>query len=236
MALRHKAIKATLDKGYAAEWNDDHVHDFTEEIANNILAFGPAVTLDWDTAQTAGGSAPVWAMSGNHAVVVLNTGAATDQTSSMRKELGAAVSNITNPDDLPILTCAARVVAVHNAAGVANSVVEFGFQDDSDAIFTQNLHHAIFRFYNGNVFAVTGNGAAETETNLGARSEYAVYRIEFLSASVKFYIDDMETAAATHSTNLPTADMTIKFSVRSKNNVDSTIHLDACALTRLRKQ
>jgi hypothetical protein len=236
MSQRHRAVKATLDVGLASEWNDDHIHDFTDEISKDLLRFGPAVTFDWDTAQTAGGSAPVWTLVAGHAFVVFNTGGVTNQISSMRKELGAAVSNITTPDDLPILTCAVQVATVHDAAGVANSVVEFGFQDDSDALFTVNLHHAIFRFYNGHVFSVTGDGAAETETDLGARTEYATYRIEFTSTQVKFYIDNMVTAAATHTTNLPTADFTVKFSVRSKNNVDSTIRLDGVALERLRQQ
>jgi hypothetical protein len=235
MGIRHKRVVSTLDTGGSADWNDDHIHDFTDEITNNLLIFGPAITVDWDTAQTAGGSAPVWALVSGHAFVVCNTGGVTDQISSMRHELGAAVANITNPDDLPILTCAVQVVAVHDAAGVANSVVEFGFQDDSDALFTQNLHHAIFRFYNGHVFAVTGDGAAETETDLGARTEFTTYRVEFTSTQVKFYIDDMVTAAATHTANLPTADLTVKFSVRSKNNVDSTIRVDAAGLTRLRQ-
>jgi hypothetical protein len=153
----------------------------------------------------------------------------------MRKELGAAVGNLTHPDDMPILTLALQIDTVHAAAGVANSVVEFGLQDDTDALFTVNQHAALFRVYNGILYAVTGGGAAETETSLGAYDEYATYRIAILSASVKFYVDDMVTAAATHTTNLPAADLTVKVSVRSKNNVDSTIRLDALALTRMRK-
>ena len=235
MALRHKAYKTTLDRGYATEWNDDHIHDFSDELSEQLSLLGPLITHNWDTAQTSGGTAPQWSLVSGHSFVVLNTGAATDNISSMRHKLNNAVSNITHPDDLPILTTAVQVAAVHNAAGVANSVVEFGFQDDSDALFTQNLHFAIFRFYNGHVFAVTGDGVAETETDLGARTEYAMYRIEILSSSIKFYIDDMVNAAATHTTHLPDADLTVKFSVRSKNNIDSTIRLDGVALTRLRK-
>lgn len=236
MSQRHKQIVETLEVGSSADWNDDHIHDFTDEISVDLLQFGPAITVDWDTAQTAGGSAPVWSLVSGHAFVVCNTGGVTNQISSMRKELGAAVSNITHPDDLPILTCAVDIAAVHDAAGVANSVIEFGFQDDSDALFTQNLHHAIFRVYNGKVHAVTGDGAAETETEIADYNQYGQYRIEILSSSVVFYVDDMETAAATHTTNLPAADLTVKFSVRSKNNVDSTIRVDASALTRLRKK
>lgn len=236
MATRHKAYKATLDRGYASEWNDDHIDDFTEEISDNLLYLGPLTTLNWDTAQTSGGAAPAWAIVSGHAFVVMNTGATTDQISSMRHLLNNAVANITNPDDMPILTCAVEIAAVHDAAGVANSVVEFGFQDDSDALFTQNQHFAIFRVYNGKLHAVTGNGAAETETEIADYNQYGHYRIEILGSSIRFYVDNMVTPAATHTATLPNADLTVKFSVRSKNNVNSTVRLDACALTRLRKQ
>jgi len=235
MAIRHKRVVVALDTGGSADWNDDHVHDFTDEISADLLTFGQAVAADWDTAQTAGGSAPAWAMVSGHSFVVLNTGGVTNQVSSMRKELGAAVSNITHPDDNPVLTCALEITAVKDDAGVANSVVEFGFQDDSDALFTQNQHFAIFRVYNGKVHAVTGDGAAETETEIADYGQYSTYRIEFSTGHVKFYVDNMVTAAADHTANLPTADMTAKFSVRSKDNVDSTIRVDAAALTRLRK-
>ena len=236
MSIRHKAVVATLDRGLANQWNNDHHFDPTDEILHVCLIPGPALADHWNTIQTAGGSAPAWAMTANHAWVVLNTGGVTDQISSMRHELEAAVSNITHPNDLPVLTFSMQIVTVHDAAGVANSVVEIGFQDDTDALFTQNLHHALFRVYNGNVYAVTGDGAAETETLIAAYNEYGVYRIEFTSTQVKFYVDDLVNAAATHTTNLPTADLTIKASVRSKNNVDSTIRLDSLAWRRLRKQ
>lgn len=236
MALRHKAIKVTLDKGYASEWNDDHIYDFTDDLVEQLLHLGPLITFNWNTAQTAGGAAPAWALVAGHAFVVLNTGGVTNNISSMRHILNNAVENITNPADLPILTCAVDIAAVHDAAGVANSVVEFGFQDDSDALFTVNKHHAIFRVYNGKLHAVTGDGAAETETEIADYNQYGMYRIEILSTSVKFYVDDMVNAAATHSTTLPDADLTIKFSVRSKNNVDSTIRVDGVGLTRLRRK
>lgn len=236
MAKKHKAYKSTLDKGYASEWNDNHIDDFSTELSDGLLFLGPALSTCWDTAQTAGGSAPVWALVSGHAFVVLNTGGTTDQTSSMRYMLEGGVANITHPDDLPILTTALEVAAVKDAAGVANSVVEFGFQDDSDAIFTENQHCAIFRIYNGKLHAVTGDGVDETETEIADYDQYAHYRIEILSSSVKFYVDNMVTAAATHTTHLPDADLTVKFSVRSKDNVNSTIRVDAAALQRLRKQ
>lgn len=236
MALRHKAVKATLDTGHATEWNDDHINDFSDELVEQLLHLGPLITFNWHTGQTAGGAVPLWALVAGHAFVVLNTGGVTDQISSMRHILNNAVANITHPDNLPILTAAVEIAAVHDGAGVANSVVEFGFQDDDDALFTQNLHHAIFRVYNGKLHAVTGDGAAETETEIADYNQYGHYRIEFTTGHVRFYVDNMVTAAADHTANLPAADLTVKISVRSKNNVDSTIRVDGVGLTRLRKQ
>jgi len=243
MSVRHKAVKATLDRGYASEWNDDHHLDFEDEITVQYLDPAPALSGSWNFAQTSGGSNPDWAMVGaagsEHAFVVLNTGATTDQVSSMRLMLDAAVSNVTSPADGPVLTLTLQIAAVHAAAGVANSVVEFGFQDDTDALFTQNLDMAIFRVYNGKIHAVTGSGAAETETEIADYSEYAQYRIELSTTRCDFYIDDLGTPAASHiladGDDIPNAPLTVKVSVRSKNNVDSTIRVDALGLTRLRK-
>lgn len=236
MGVRHKEIKATLDRGYASEWNDDHIHDFSDEVTDQLILLGPALNLTWDMAQNVGAGAADWQMVSGHAFVELDTPANTNDISSIRKELDAAVSNITHPDDLPILSCAVQIDTVHDAAGVANSVVEFGFQDDSDALFTVNLHHAIFRVYNGKIHAVTGDGAAETETEIADYNEFGAYRIEFATGTVRFYVDDMANAAATHTTNLPSADLTVKFSVRSKNNVASIIRVDGCGLSRLRQK
>jgi len=236
VSTRHKAVKTTLEKGYASEWNDDHESNFNTWINHEYLRPGPDLTAEWDIAQVVGASTVLWAMTANHAAVELVTPANTDDIATMRLELGAAVSNVTHPDDLPIMTFGLDIDTVHDAAGVANSVVEIGFQDDSDALFTVNQHHAIFRVYNGNLYGVTGDGAAETETLIAAYSQYGQYRIEILSDRVKFYVDDMVNAAATNTTHNPAADLTMKFSVRSKNNTASTIRIDGLALARLRKQ
>ena len=236
MSTRHKAVKATLDVGYASEWNDDHEANFTTWINHMCLIPGPNLLAEWDVGQAVGASTALWGMTANHAAVELITPANTKDIATIRHELGGAVSNITHPDDLPIMTCGLQIDTVHDAAGVVNSVVEFGFQDDTDALFTQNLHHAIFRVYNGNLYAVTGDGAAETETLIAAYNEFGHYRIQINTANVEFYVDDMVNAAATHTTNLPAADLTMKFSVRSKNNIASTIRIDGLAWARLRQQ
>jgi hypothetical protein len=46
----------------------------------------------------------------------------------------------------------------------------------------------------------------------------------------------METPALTQTLTLPDNDLTIKISVRSKNNVDTTAYLDGVALKRSRYQ
>jgi hypothetical protein len=235
MGIRHQAIKATLDAGTSAEWNDDHISDFTTNIEDHIIVLGPALNLTWDMGQNVNAGAADWQLVSGHAFVELDTPANTNDISSIRKELDAAVANITHPDDIPVLTAGVQIAQVHDAAGVANSVVEFGFQDDSDALFTQNQHHALFRVYNGKVHAVTGDGAAETETEIADYNEYGHYRISLSATRCDFYVDNMETAAASHTANLPDADLTVKFSVRSKNNVASTIRIDGCGLVRLRK-
>lgn len=233
MGNRHKAIKATLDVGTAEEWNDDHLADFEDELDYEYSPISIPVANVWDTAQTAGGSAPVVAFTDHHTGVYLVTGATTDQTSSMRHERATVVGDITYIDDAPIINMAVWLEAYHSVGLVA----EFGLIPSATALFTANQDGAYFRIEDNALLAVTGDGAAETTTDItpGAGiSEYASYRIELGSANAKFYVEDMETPAATHTTNLPDADLTIKLTIRSKNNVDSKMYVDGVALTRNR--
>jgi len=236
MAARHKAIKAILEVGHASEWNDDHISDFTDEVTDEDMLLGAAVTASWDTAQTSGGSAPVWSVVGaagqGHAFVVLNTGGATGNISSMRHKLGGAASNITSPDDLPVVTCALEVAAVHTSGTVA----EWGLFASATSPFTANQAGAYFRIKDGNLYAVAGNGAAETATLIGAVGQYSQYRVEVLDTTVKFYVDDMVYAKTAIALTRPAVDLTMKFSVISANDVDSTLRLDAVGLQRLRKR
>jgi len=57
MTIRHKAVKATLDRGYATEWNDDHHLDPTDEIIYFYTWIEHALNVDWDTGQISGGGA-----------------------------------------------------------------------------------------------------------------------------------------------------------------------------------
>jgi len=150
----------------------------------------------------------------------------------MRHKLGGAASDITSPNDLPVVTCALEVAAVHTAGNVA----EWGLFASATSPFTANQAGAYFRVNNGQLYAVCGTGAAETATLIGAYDQYAQYRVEVNSADVRFYVDSMTTPAATISTNRPAVDLTMKVSVISANDVDSTLRLDAVGLQRLRKK
>jgi len=234
MAQKHKRNVATLDTGTASDWNDDHITDFDNEITHDCNLVGVAITDEWDTAQTTGGAAPVITNADNHVWVNLSTGATTDQTSCMRHEMGGAVGNITYINDYPILTMAMRLEAFHTAG----EVFEFGLIPSATAEFTANQDGAYFRVKDNKLYAVCGDGAAETEEEIAAVSlnqdKYMHMRIELSATQAKFYVDEMETAKKILTTNLPDADLTIKMHAQSKNNVDTILKSDGISLSRLR--
>jgi len=235
MSQRHKKIQATLGVGKAVEWNDDHIEDYSDEVDWEYSPLTIPVADVWDTAQTSGGSAPIVTLQDSHTIVYLNTGGVTDQTSSMRLERATVVGDITAKEDAPILTCAVWLDAYHTIGNVA----EWGLIPSATALFTANQDGAYFRIDNNILYAVTGTGAAETATDItpvGGIPEYGVYKIELTDSNAKFYVTDMETAAATITTTLPDNDLTIKFSIRSKNDVDSSMYVDGVALKRNRYQ
>lgn len=232
--VRHKAIKDTLEVGTHDEWNDDHISDFEDELLLDCDFITPALATTWDTGQTAGGVAPVLAFIDHHTFAELNTGGVTGQISSMRYEFNGAAGNITYLDDAPIMTTAVWMEAYHTAGLVA----EFGLINSATAAaFTALQDGAYFRVEGNTLLAVTGNGAAETTTDLGPISglpEYGHYRIELTGSNCLFYVDDMETPAHTETLTLPDSDLTIKYSIQSQNNVDSFMYVDAAGLTRNR--
>lgn len=230
--MRHKRIVATLDIGASADWNDDHISNYTSVLVQEIDLINQAVATFWNTAQTSGGSAPVSTFYDHHAMVILNTGGVTGQISSMRLMRGGAVGNVTYIDDAPIFTMAVGLTAFHTAGLVA----EFGLIDSATAAaFTANQDGAYFRISDNVLYGVTGTGAAETAvdiTPVGGIDVWAAYRVELTSSYAKFYINDMKTPVLTQTLTLPNSDLTPKFSIQSQNNVDSTMYVDGCGLTR----
>ena len=233
MSQRHKEVKASLDVGKAADWNDDHLIDFTDEVDWEYSPLTIPVANIWDTAQTSGGSAPVAALQDSHVFVYLVTGATTDQTSSMRLEMATQASDITAKEDAPVLTMALWLEAYHTAGNVA----EFGLIPYATNLFIGNQDGAYFRINDNKLYGVTGNGAAETAvdiTPITGIPEFGNYKIELTGSSCKFYVDDMKTAKLTQTLTLPNNDLTIKISIISKNNVDTKAYLDGIALKRNR--
>ena len=212
MAKRHRSIVATLDQGTAEEWNEDHITDYNSSIDISSAFMGVVLTTEWDTAQIAGtGVAPLVTLTDHHSICELDSGAANNDVSSMRHKFNGGVGNITYAGDSPIHT--SRVWLEQYPIGT--ECCEWGFFEDAGVPFTANQHGAYFRIDTNAIYAVTGDGAAETLTDitpLGGIPEYASYRIELTETNCLFYIDDMKTPVATHILNLPTNDLTLKFS------------------------
>ena len=111
MTIRHKAQKQTLDRGYASEWNDDHHLDPTDEIITYTTFVEHALTVRWDLAQITGGGSTTITLTDNHVFVSVDSGAGVGDIATLRHEQGGAVGNITDENDLPILTQTVRLVS-----------------------------------------------------------------------------------------------------------------------------
>lgn len=233
MSQRHKAIKATLDVGSSSEWNDDHISDFEDEVIFERDFITPVLTHEWDLTVNATGVLGVIAFQDHHSFAFLDGGAANNDWSCMRLERGGAANNVTYVDDSPILTCAVWMEAYDTTGNVA----EFGLQDNAVAPFTANQDGAYFRIFNDTLLAVTGDGAAETTTDITPATgipEYGHYRIELTATNCKFYVTDMGTAAATHAANLPDSDLTPSFATQTLGGTRANMYVDGIGLTRNR--
>jgi hypothetical protein len=230
MSTRHIAVKATLDRGYASEWNDDHLADFYARIEIIEDMVQQAQATSWNLAQETSTTATATTISAGVVAMRLNATGGVGNFASARHMLAGAAGNITNRTELPIFNAAVELGGL-----TADALThEFGLFTNATAPFTANSNGAYFRVSSGFLYAVTGTGAAETATNIGAATQYGSYRIEVLSASVKFYGDDTATHLATNTTNLPAADVTMKFSTAQRAGGSNLMNVQACALSVLR--
>jgi len=233
--VRHKDIKTTLDVGRASEWNDDHISDFTviKPLEDSLVVHD--LVDNWDLTVNATGVAGVITFQDHHTLAFLDGGAANDDWSCMRWEIGGAAGNITYLVDAPIFTAAVWIDA-YNPAG---NVAEWGLQNNAVAPFTANQDGAYFRIEDGLLLAVTGSGAAETTTDvtpLAGIPEYGHYRIELTGSNAIFYVDDMETSVATHTLTLPDSDLTVSFATQTLGGTRANMYVDAVGLTINRYQ
>jgi hypothetical protein len=216
-------IVTALQKGMAADWNEDHVLDFTLTIDWQDAFMRDVLEAHWDISQIVGAGTVAMVMDAGHNAVQLDSGAAGGDTASMR--IGAA--DITNMTDTPI--------AIFAVNAVTNGKHEFGFFRNADTPFTANQEGAYFRIVDNVLYAVVGTGAAESAATLGAVPAFAVYWIEFTASSANFYVTDRETNVASHLINLPTNDLTLKISSQERTGVSQTLRCDAVGMTRNRK-
>lgn len=230
MSIRHIAVKATLDRGYASEWNDDHLADFYARIEMLKDMISAAQAASWNLAQETSTTATATTISSGVVAMRLNATGGAGNFASARHMLAGAAGNITNKTELPIFNAAVELTGL-----TADALThEFGLFASATAPFTALANGAYFRVSAGVMYAVTGTGAAETATNIGAATQFGSYRIDVLGGSVKFYIDDMVTPLATNTTNLPAADMTMKFSTAQRAGGSNLMNVQACALSVLR--
>jgi len=223
MAIRHKKVYASLDTGRVDDWNDDHREDFDVELLSSWTFASTNLSDDFLVDVTGTADVDV-AMVDNHNFCILATGATANSVGVL--QLGD--DDVTNKLDLSILTAALQLES--------SDLEEFGFFTEANTPFTANQKGAYFRVVAGELYAVTGDGVDETETDIGPISEYAQYKIEFTSTQVRFYQDDLDVILATHTTNIPSDDITIKFSIKNQTASNRIMRVDALALRRLRKQ
>lgn len=223
MSLRHKAYKATLDKGYASEWNDDHRANFEDEVLGYWTFSSTNIPAEFSEVETNNGTVTV-GMTDNHNFCVLTSSV----TAGGLAALVLGTDDVTNKLDLPEFNTAVQLATTAQH--------EFGFFTYAGVPFTANQNGAYFRVASNVLYAVTGSGAAETTTNLGPPNEYDIYRIEFTSTHVKFYVGATSTASADHTANIPSVDLTLKLASKVSGGVSQIMRIDGLALQRLRKQ
>ena len=219
--LRHKAKKASLDVGYVSEWNDDHFYDFTDELEQSFSAFGSYYPLGLYAESGTGGDWIV-EMIDNHSWIRIFTGTTPDTT--IKVTIGEL--NHTNKLDLPSATFA---MWINNT-----ELAEFGFIEHDEVDLVADKRGAYFRVYGNNVYAVCGDGVDETEVLIGPVVEYSQYKIEFHSADVRFYTEDLRSIRATISTHIPTEDLQVRIAIKTTDTTDRDIKVDAFGYTRLR--
>ena len=230
MSIRHVRIVGPLDTGASADWNDDHLADFYARIEIIEDMVSQAQAASWNLAQETSTTATATTISAGVVAMRLNATGGVGNFASARHMLAGSAGNITNKTELPIMNCAVELTGL-----TADTLThEFGLFASATTPFTANSNGAYFRVSAGVMYAVTGTGAAETATNVGAATQYGSYRIDVLSGSVKFYADDMVTPLATHTTNLPASDVTMKFSTAQRAGGSNLMNVQACALSVLR--
>lgn len=229
MTLRHKRVVATLDIGTAADWNNDHHLDPSDELVFWTTFVEHKFSDLWDVSQAVGAGEAVVSNIFDHVKLIVNSGAVDADIGTCQLMYSATVGDITIFNDEPVATFSVRIVS----ASMTSRKIEFGFFASGDSPFTDNKACACFYVADGTIYAKTSDGVNQTTYGIGVWSPYAIYRIKLTSALASFYIDNIDTPVHTISTTLPVDPLTIKLSAKAGASGAATFYCDFVGLTRL---
>ena len=229
--LRHKKVQVVLGKGLASEWNDDHIINFATRIDWVEDFMINALADNWDTADETSGTATDISFDSGFVAVRLEATGGVGNISTIARNVLAAQANFTNDDAQPLVEFAIDV----DAPTADAATHEFGLFDEATAPFTANQDGCFFRIDNNVLWAVSSDGAAETKTNLGAPGQFAVYAVKHTAVADFFYVDDLETAKATHAANISSSDLTIKLTCAQRAGGSNKLNCQAVCFSGLRQ-
>lgn len=229
--VRHKAIKASLDVGTAAEWNDDHDINYQACVIHEDIFLDFGAVAEWNAAQNTSTTNPNITLVGGFTALRLVAGGGVGNFGTIRHSLLGAAANIVNHVAQPDVNMAIDV----QTPTADNATHEFGFMANAGLPFAANQDGAFFRIDNNVLFAVSSDGAAETTTNLGAPNQFGNYKVKHTATTDYFYVDDNETPVATHTTDISSADLTIKLTCADRAAGDNYLNSQAVGLCCLRQ-
>jgi len=231
MAFRHAAVKATLDRGYASEWNADHIMNFATRVEHLEDFLDPAIADHWDIIQHTSGTATTVSLVGGFFAARLRASGGAGNFATIRHKLLNAAANITNENAQPMIQMALDV----QTPTADNATHEFGLMANASLPFAALQDGCFFRVDNDVLFAVSSDGAAETATNLGAVNQFAVYMVKHTATHDYFFVNDLVNPVATHTTDLSTADLTVKLTCADRAGGDNYLNCQAIWMSFLRQ-
>jgi hypothetical protein len=231
MAARHKRVVSLLDTGMPEDWNDDHQFDPTDEITWELNLF----RTDDYSSDTGGAGAITHQIEGaaavGHTYISISSGGGASDYAS----LDSAFTQITSPADAPILTFSVDLDTIDTV----DIPFEAGLIDYVASPFAANKSGSYFRISAGHLYAVCGDGAAETTEDLGLVSsfgtDFLVLRVSIEASTVRFYVNNLVTQQINISTHRPTTNLTWRISTQQTTAGENIARLDSLGLQILRK-
>jgi len=240
MSINHATIKITGERGYASEWNADHVIEddtITDDMVENIGAgkinsdseivfYDPfkrtTLGTEWNTTQkTASGIVDMDYIGGLYGQRYTLTLRSSD-TAGAKASARLGDDDVINPSSDFEITFTIHFESRYK--------LEAGLIAAATSPGTGNQKGAYIRAMNEAFVCVTGTGAAETTTGFTCTEDDVIFRIRKIGTSVYFYKNNMAIPIATHTTNLPASNATIKFSTMETGGDGTTIQIDYVAL------